>query len=158
VCEPGRDRRRHWEPSSARKRLRGTAAKAGVRRRFAPHQLRHAHAVEMADGGVPLVVIQRQLGPANLYSADQRFGTGGGSRRNVCRAANRGVTSAEFSPAGLGPELVPCVEVLEVLPAVSHLAVLDLEDDAAGNVEVLAVSVRGAALSGCSPRRRILAR
>jgi site-specific recombinase XerD len=42
---------RHWEPSSARKQLRRTAAKAGVRRRFAPHQLRHAHAVEMAHEG-----------------------------------------------------------------------------------------------------------
>jgi hypothetical protein len=31
---------------------------AGVRRRFAPHQLRHAHAVEMAREGVPLIVIQ----------------------------------------------------------------------------------------------------
>jgi site-specific recombinase XerD len=34
-------------------------AGAGVRRRFVPHQLRHAHAVEMAHEGVPLVVIQR---------------------------------------------------------------------------------------------------
>jgi site-specific recombinase XerD len=57
---------RHWEPSSARKQLRDAAARAGVRRRFAPHQLRHAHAVEMAHEGVPLVVIQRQLGHANL--------------------------------------------------------------------------------------------
>jgi integrase/recombinase XerD len=37
-----------------------------MRRRFAPHQLRHVHAVEMAHEGVPLVVIQRQLGHANL--------------------------------------------------------------------------------------------
>jgi hypothetical protein len=43
-----------------------TAAKAGVRWRFAPHQLRHAHAVEMAHEGVPLVVIQRQLGHVHL--------------------------------------------------------------------------------------------
>jgi site-specific recombinase XerD len=57
---------RNWEPSSARRQLRRTAAAAGVRRRFAPHQLRHAHAVEMAHEGVPLVVIQRQLGHANL--------------------------------------------------------------------------------------------
>ncbi|HEY2536149.1 MAG TPA: tyrosine-type recombinase/integrase [Solirubrobacteraceae bacterium] len=35
-------------------------------RRFAPHQLWHAHAVEMAHEGVPLVVMQRQLGHANL--------------------------------------------------------------------------------------------
>jgi site-specific recombinase XerD len=42
------------------------ARQAGVRRRFAPHQLRHAHAVEMAREGVPLIVIQRQLGHTNL--------------------------------------------------------------------------------------------
>jgi hypothetical protein len=42
------------------------AREAGVRRRFAPHQLRHAHAVEIAREGVPLIVIQRQLGHTNL--------------------------------------------------------------------------------------------
>ena len=57
---------RRWEASAARKQLHHAAAEAGVRRRFAPHQLRHAHAVEMAHEGVPLVVIQRQLGHANL--------------------------------------------------------------------------------------------
>ena len=57
---------RRWETSAARKQLHHAAAAAGVRRRFAPHQLRHAHAVEMAHEGVPLVVIQRQLGHANL--------------------------------------------------------------------------------------------
>jgi site-specific recombinase XerD len=57
---------RHWESSSARKQLARTAAKAGVPRRFAPHQLRHAHAVEMAHEAVPLVVIQCQLGHASL--------------------------------------------------------------------------------------------
>jgi integrase len=56
---------RRWETSAARKQLHHAAAGAGVRRRFAPHQLRHAHAVEMAHEGVPLVVIQRQLGHAN---------------------------------------------------------------------------------------------
>ncbi|MHB8657437.1 MAG: tyrosine-type recombinase/integrase [Solirubrobacteraceae bacterium] len=35
-------------------------------RRRHKHQLRHAHAVEMAREGVPLVVIQRQLGHAHL--------------------------------------------------------------------------------------------
>jgi site-specific recombinase XerD len=42
------------------------AAAAGVRRRLAPHQLRHAHAVELAHEGVPLIVIQRQLRHSNL--------------------------------------------------------------------------------------------
>ena len=61
---------RHWEPSAARKQLHHAAASAGVRRRFAPHQLRHAHAIEMAHEGVPLVVIQRQhanLGITSIY-------------------------------------------------------------------------------------------
>ena len=59
-------RGRHWSSAAARAALRRTAADAGVRRRFAPHQLRHAHAVEMAHEGVPLIVIQRQLGHSNL--------------------------------------------------------------------------------------------
>ena len=59
-------RGRHWSSAAARAELRRTAAAAGVRRRFAPHQLRHAHAVEMAHEGVPLIVIQRQLGHSNL--------------------------------------------------------------------------------------------
>ena len=55
-----------WTSAAVRQRLRVLAAQAGVRRRFAPHQLRHAHAVEMAREGVPLNVIQRQLGHAHL--------------------------------------------------------------------------------------------
>lgn len=62
----GRTRGRSWSSAAARAELRRTAANAAVRRRFAPHQLRHAHAVEMAHEGVPLIVIQRQLGHSNL--------------------------------------------------------------------------------------------
>jgi integrase len=62
----GPTRGRTWSQAAAREQLRHTAALAGVRRRFAPHQLRHAHAVEMAREGVPLMVIQRQLGHTNL--------------------------------------------------------------------------------------------
>jgi integrase len=62
----GPTRGRHWANAAARADLRRTAAIAGVRRRFAPHQLRHAHAVEMAREGVPPIVIQRQLGHSNL--------------------------------------------------------------------------------------------
>ena len=57
---------RPWSATAARATLRHLAAVAGVRRRFAPHQLRHAHAVEMAREGAALVVIQRQLGHTNL--------------------------------------------------------------------------------------------
>jgi integrase/recombinase XerD len=45
---------------------RQLALRAGVRRRFAPHQLRHAHAVELMHEGVPLPLIQRQLGQSPL--------------------------------------------------------------------------------------------
>jgi site-specific recombinase XerD len=62
----GPTRGRRWSIAAARAQLRDTAASAGVRRRFAPHQLRHAHAVELPHEGVPLVVIQRQLGHSNL--------------------------------------------------------------------------------------------
>lgn len=62
----GRSAGRAWEASAARRQLHVTARAAGVRRRFAPHQLRHAHAVELAHEGVPLVVIQCQLGHAHL--------------------------------------------------------------------------------------------
>ena len=64
ITDPTRGRR--WSIAAARGQLRDTAAAPGVRRRFAPHQPRHAHAVELAHEGVPLVVIQRQLGHSNL--------------------------------------------------------------------------------------------
>jgi site-specific recombinase XerD len=62
----GPTRGRAWSQTGARAELRLLAEQAGVRRRFAPHQLRHAHAVEMAREGIPLPVIQRQLGHAHL--------------------------------------------------------------------------------------------
>jgi hypothetical protein len=42
--------------------LRRLAAQSGVRRRFAPHQLPHAHALELAREGVPLNIIQPNSG------------------------------------------------------------------------------------------------
>jgi integrase-like protein len=62
----GQTRGRRWSATSARAELRELAAVAGVRRRFAPHQLRHAHAVELAREGVAVNIIQRQLGYADL--------------------------------------------------------------------------------------------
>jgi site-specific recombinase XerD len=62
----GPTRGRPWTPGAVRAQLRRLAVQAGVRRRFAPHQLRHAHAVELAREGVPLNVIQRQLGHTDL--------------------------------------------------------------------------------------------
>jgi site-specific recombinase XerD len=62
----GPTRGRPWSAAAVRSEFRRHASEAGVRRRFAPHQLRHAHAVELAREGVSLNVIQRQLGHANL--------------------------------------------------------------------------------------------
>ena len=62
----GPTRGRPWAPAGVRSQLHMAAGRAGVRRRFAPHQLRHAHAVEMSREGVPLLIIQRQLGHADL--------------------------------------------------------------------------------------------
>ena len=62
----GPTRGRAWSASAARIELRHLALKAGVRRRFAPHQLRHAHAVELMHEGIPLPLIQRQLGHSHL--------------------------------------------------------------------------------------------
>ena len=62
----GPTRSRPCAPAGIRAQLHQTALAAGVRRRFAPHQLRHAHAVEMSREGISLIVIQRQLGHADL--------------------------------------------------------------------------------------------
>jgi integrase len=60
---------RRWEASAARTQLHHAAAEAAVRRRFAPHQLRHAHAVEMAHEGVPLLGV---AGPARRHTSAWR--------------------------------------------------------------------------------------
>jgi len=62
----GPTRGRRWSATAARSELRDLAAAAGVRRRFAPHQLRYAHAVELAREGVAVNIIQRQLGHTDL--------------------------------------------------------------------------------------------
>jgi site-specific recombinase XerD len=62
----GATRGRPLAQTAVRAQLRRLAVEAGVRRRFAPHQLRHAHAIEMAHEGVALNIIQRQLGHTDL--------------------------------------------------------------------------------------------
>jgi integrase len=74
---------RAWSSTAARVTIRRQAAQAGVRRRFVPHQLRHAHAIELACEGVPLNVIQRQLGHRNLgVTSIYLQGIDPGDRRN----------------------------------------------------------------------------
>jgi site-specific recombinase XerD len=62
----GPTRGRAWSASAVRVELHDLALTAGVRRRMAPHQLRHAHAVELLHEGIPLPLIQRQLGHSHL--------------------------------------------------------------------------------------------
>jgi integrase len=50
----GPTRGRPWSGAAVRTEFRRLAARARVRRRFAPHQLRHAHALELAREGVAL--------------------------------------------------------------------------------------------------------
>jgi site-specific recombinase XerD len=67
------------------------ALKAGVRRRVAPHQPRHAHAVELLHERIPLPLIQRQLGHPHLSTTGtylQGIDTRRSSRRST-RGARR---------------------------------------------------------------------
>ncbi len=53
----GPTRGRPWSSAAVRVELRRLAAQASVRRRFAPHQLRDAHALELAREGIALNII-----------------------------------------------------------------------------------------------------
>lgn len=54
-----------------REALKLLARKAGIDKRVHPHGLRHTHAAELALEGVPLHVIRRQLGHANLATTER---------------------------------------------------------------------------------------
>ncbi|CAB4894439.1 unannotated protein [freshwater metagenome] len=57
---------RVWSHTDVRRDLKRKAKEAGIRKRIAPHQLRHAHAVELWREGIDLLAVQRQLGHARL--------------------------------------------------------------------------------------------
>ena len=79
----GSTRGHRWSASAARIELSRVASEAGVRRRFAPHQLRHAHTVELLHEGIPLPLIQRQLGHSYLST------TGAYSKGSIPRRSSR---------------------------------------------------------------------
>ena len=58
----GPTRGRPWSGAAVRCEFRRLAGQAGVRRRFAPHQLCHAHALELAREGVRLNIIRDPCG------------------------------------------------------------------------------------------------
>lgn len=55
-----------WSSADVRRQLKATADAAGVNRRVAPHQFRHAHAADLYREKVDVFVVQRQLGHARL--------------------------------------------------------------------------------------------
>lgn len=73
----GPTRGRACTSAGIRAQLHQTAAIAGVRRRFAPQQLRHAHAVEMSREGISLLVRSRDSSgmPTSLSRPDTCAGS-----------------------------------------------------------------------------------
>ncbi|MEX1005468.1 MAG: tyrosine-type recombinase/integrase [Acidimicrobiia bacterium] len=59
------------KPSYVRTLLPRLASKVGIEKRVHPHGLRHTHAFELVMEGVPIPVIQRQLGHASLATTDK---------------------------------------------------------------------------------------
>lgn len=61
---------RRMSKSTVREMLVRNAARAGIEKRVHPHGLRHTMAYELLMEGVPIPVIQRQLGHASLQTTD----------------------------------------------------------------------------------------
>jgi integrase len=62
-----------WNTSALRGEIRRLARKAEVRRRCAPHQLRHAWAIQALQGQLPLRAIQLHLRHSNIGITDVYF-------------------------------------------------------------------------------------
>ena len=59
------------KPSYVRTALSRLADGAGIEKRVHPHGLRHTMAYELMMEGIPVPIIQRQLGHASLATTDQ---------------------------------------------------------------------------------------
>ena len=59
------------KPSYVRTMLVRVAEKVGIEKRVHPHGLRHTHSYELMMEGVPVPVIQQQLGHASLATTDR---------------------------------------------------------------------------------------
>src|SRR3954451_17949235 len=92
-------RGRAWSSAAARLELHRLARQVAIRRRFAPHQLRHTHAV-LAREGLALNIIQRQLGHANLGTTSIRCLRGVSSLR--CEPALRRARPDQIPPTPRG--------------------------------------------------------
>lgn len=59
------------DPSYVRHAVKRLARRAGIEKRVHPHGLRHTHAAELAWEGVPMNVIQAQLGHSSLATTSR---------------------------------------------------------------------------------------
>lgn len=64
----GRQPEQHVDPSAIRKALKRAARKVGIHKRVTPHQLRHAFATHLLEGGTDIRVIQVLLGHGSIRS------------------------------------------------------------------------------------------
>lgn len=62
---------RPLHPSYVRTMLHRLGELAGIEKRVVPHGLRHSHAAELMWEGIPVPLIQRQLGHASLATTDR---------------------------------------------------------------------------------------
>ena len=62
----GENAGRELSPRYVRRFVTRYGRRADIEKRLHPHSLRHSHACRLADRGVPLHIIQRQLGHANI--------------------------------------------------------------------------------------------
>jgi site-specific recombinase XerD len=68
----GPTRGKELHSAYVREMLKHYAPRAGITKRVHPHGFRHTHAIELAREGVPVPVISRQLGHADLKTT-QRY-------------------------------------------------------------------------------------
>jgi hypothetical protein len=99
-----------WSSGGVRVELRQLAAQAGVRRRVAPHQLRHAHAIELAREGVSdrpqvveaLLLVGAPSGSRALRCAVDQWVIGSHAFRREAEPATPPVASVAGRIAGKG--------------------------------------------------------
>ena len=62
---------RQLDPTALRQTLRLLALHAGIEKRVHPHGFRHTHAYELMMEGIPMPIIQQQLGHTSLATTDR---------------------------------------------------------------------------------------